>query len=437
MRKGKIISGKMIEKPFMRIILSCYWFLIVWPVLSFADGPFSLNGYYKSFFVVFNLPGYKNPPAFIPDQPDIGAVNNRLRLKLFYHSSEWLAFSCAYDFSPRIQDPSLFRSQPIFVGIDPLEYRLSDFDSRLYPAEGENVGSFGIFHNLDRALVEFKTAPADIIIGRQVIAWGSARVLNPTEVIAPFAFQELDTEERIGVDAVRVRAPLSTLAEVDAGYVFGKKFQFEKSAFFIRAKFYTAKTDIALLLLGFRENLLAGFEVARSIGGAGFWLEGAYVFADLLQNSSTGKTNSYFRGTVGLDYGFSGKTYGFIEYHFNDAGAAQPEAYLKNFSKPAFTEGAVYLMGKHYLAPGLAYQITPLINFNGQALFNLADQSMFISPQVEYNLAQDIYVSAGIFMAVGKRPEFFAEDAVSSPLRFRSEFGGYPDIYFSAFRIYF
>lgn len=419
----------------MRKIPAFVSFLVSWSISAFADDPFSINGYYKNFFVVFNQPNYKKP-AFIPEEPDIGAVNNRLRLKLFYNLNHWLSFSAAYDFSPRIQDPSLFDTQPILIGIDPLAYRAFDFEARLYPAKDEKVGSFGIFHNLDRAVIELKTAPADIIIGRQAIAWGSARALNPTDVVAPFTFEELDKEERIGVDAVRVRMPLSALAEFDAGYVFGKDFQFENSAFFVRNKFYVAKTDVALLLLGFRENFLAGMDVARSIGGAGFWLETAYVFADLFDVYEAGKKNNYFRGTIGLDYSFSGKTYGFIEFHFSDAGAGKPENYLQNLSKPAFTDGAVYLMSRHYLASGLTYQISPLISLNAQALFNLADQSALLSPQVEYNIARDIYVSAGAFISVGKRPEIVLKAGLPA-LQFHSEFGGYPDIYFSSFRIYF
>jgi hypothetical protein len=386
--------------------------------------------------VVYNLPNYQKP-AFIPDQPDIGAVSNRLRLKLFYHPNDRVSFNAAYDFSPRIQDPSLFNTLPIMVGINPLSYRAFDFNARLYPAEDKKVGSFGIFHNLDRALIEFKTAPADVIIGRQAIAWGSARALNPTDVIAPFAFQELDKEERTGVDAVRVRVPLSALSEFDLGYVFGEDFKFDQSAFFARGKFYLAKTDATFLLAGFRENFLVGVDIARSLGGAGFWLESAYVFADLLSNYSIGRENNYFRGTIGLDYSFSGKTYGFFEYHFSGAGAGEPEDYLKNLPQPAFTEGAVYLMSRHYLAPGLTHQITPLIAFSGQALFNLGDRSAFLAPQVEYNIAQNIYVSAGVFIGIGKRPEIVSEGAASLPLQFHSEFGGYPDIYFSSFRIYF
>ena len=89
-------------------------------------------------------------------------------------------------------------------------------------------------------------------------------------------------------------------------------------------------------------------------------------------------------------------------------------------------------MGKHYLAPGLTVQVTPLISVGVQVLWNLTDPSVLVAPQLEYNIAEDIYVAAGGFLGLGKRPE---ASALAAPLR--SEFGGYPDVYFTSFRIYF
>jgi hypothetical protein len=114
------------------------------------------------------------------------------------------------------------------------------------------------------------------------------------------------------------------------------------------------------------------------------------------------------------------------------AGAGEPEDYLDNLSQPAYTDGGVYLMGKHYFVPGLTFQITPLISLGGVVLSNISDPSVFPSLQIEYNFAQDIYLSAGGFIGIGKRPETEDEET-----QFRSEFGGYPTLLFSSFRIYF
>ncbi len=391
--------------------------------------PFSFSGYYKNFFVVFQQPEF--PALFSQGNTGdrtLGAVNKRVRLQAYFKPSDWFTLHGAYDLSFRIQARSLFVNSPFLTGINPLEYRVADLDEQLYPREAKIPESFGIFQNLDRIFVKFSPAFGDIYLGRQAIAWGSARVINPTDVIAPFTFSELDKEERLGVDALRMRIPIGMLGEFDTGYVFGEDFKFSKSAFFVRTKLYKWKSDISFLAIGFRENLLAGFDVASSVGGAGWWLESAYVFADALKEQKSPNAENYFRLSAGLDYSFSGKTYGFIEYHFNGAGASQPDDYLREFTKTAYQDGAVYLMGRHYLIPGVTYQLTPLIVLSGEMLFNLTDPSLYLAPQIEYNISENIYIGGGSYLGIGKSPKGF---------ELQSEFGSYPNTYFTSFRIYF
>jgi hypothetical protein len=410
-------------------------FLILAGVPAFG-GHFSLTGYYKNFFVVFDPPAVAHSSVATSSDNPMGMVSNRLRLNFFYDPNEWLSFSLSYNVLPRVQDPALSEDSLVVAQVDLFRYRFKDFRQRLYPEQDE-PRSFVILQNLDRAFLTIRTAAADIFIGRQAIAWGSSRVINPTDILAPFTFDELDAEDRVGVDAVRVRIPLGFMGEMDSGYIFGKDFKFKKSAFYIRGKFYAAETDFSFLFLGFAENLMAGWDISRSLGGAGFWFEGAYVFVDAFRKEKEPEADNYVRTTIGLDYSFSGKTYGFLEYHFSSAGTNRWQDYLLNILKPGRLEGAVYLMGKHYLIPGISYQISPLITFSGQALINLIDASLFLAPYVEYNISPNIYLSAGAFIGIGKGPEAYDPRAPFLGERFRSEFGGYPDIYFSSFRVYF
>ena len=387
-----------------------------------ADAEFRVGGYYKNFSTIFNSP--------LPDASMTGIVVNRLRLNLSYAPADTLSFAFAYDFTPRVQDPLLFSQSPFAVGVASSRYRVADFDALIYPNSDEPTGSVGIYHNFDRASVQFSTEFADFSIGRDAIAWGSARIINPTDVVAPYTYDQLDTEDRVGVDAIRVRIPVGVMGEVDTGYIAGTNFNFDKSAVFLRTQLNAAETDFSILLLEFQRELLVGFDVARGIGGAGFWLETAYVLTTIFDDESDTSKN-YLRTSVGLDYSFGGETYAFIEYHFNSAGAKKPENYLTNLEQPAYTRGGVYLLGRHYLAPGVTHQVTPLISFSGQILFNLSDPSMWIAPQIAYNIAEDIHLSVGGFVSIGKRPK----DSESP--EFQSEFGSYPNLFFSSFRVYF
>ena len=381
-------------------------------------------------------PAYKLSYTTVND-PDIGAVNNRVRIKLALHPSSKISFHFAYDLSSRIQDPSLFEEDIFFAGLKPLEYRFSDFRDRIYPEPGDPVISFGLFHNLDRLFMTIKTAFADIFIGRQTIAWGSARVINPTDIIAPFAFNELDKEERRGVDAIRVRVPLGMMDELDMGFVAGKNFDSEKNAFFLRGKIYKFQTDMSLLLIAFRKHLLIGVDLTRALGDAGFWLETSYVIPDYFRETKNSKDKNYLRASIGLDYNLNPKTYGFLEYHFNSAGKNQPEDYTSLFDSPAYQDGSVYLMGKHYLNIGSTYQLSALIPVTGLLIFNLSDRSLILSPFLEYNIAENIYLAAGAYIGLGKNPEIVLGPLVSRPHLLFSEFGTYPDMLFTSFRVYF
>jgi hypothetical protein len=410
--------------PWQTFLLAFFFINLAIPFCVKCE--FTLNGYLKNFFVVFQTK--QNQIIQLSESDFLGSVNQRIRLKGNSQINKWISFTGEYDISPRIQDPVLF-SNTLFMGkINPLEYRLIDINGKIYP-NSENAGSsFGLFQNLDRLFLTIRLAFADIYIGRQAIAWGSARVVNPTDVIAPFTFSELDKEERFGIDGIRYRMPIGLLGEFDAGYIPGKKGKWENNAFFTRLKLYKLESDISMMLLGFRENLLIGFDLARAVGGAGFWLELAYVLDKTLTKNTDRNRSKYFRSSIGLDYSLTSKTYGFIEYHYNSAGENKTVNYLENLSKIAFREGNVYLLSTHYLIPGISYQIHPLVYLNSQTLVNLLDRSFYLAIDLEYNIDQNIYLEGGYFIASGKSSDTF---------HVNSEFGLYPNTFYSSFRIYF
>jgi hypothetical protein len=274
---------------------------------------------------------------------------------------------------------------------------------------------------------------ADLYVGRQAIAWGSARVVNPTDVIAPFSYNELDVDDRVGVDAVRLRAPIGLLGEFDTGFVFGRHFKFENSAFFVRTKFYYRKADVAVLAVGFKENLMAGLDIARSLGGAGAWFEAGQVIAGLLSDGRRNPSQDYFRLSTGLDYTLRDGTYFFGEYHFSQAGSCDPSRYLDNLDSVAFRDGAVYLLGRHYGAVGMTRNLTPLVTLGLQSLINLGDGSLFLVPNLQYNVAENIYLSGGAYWGLGAASSV---NAGGHPIA-ESEFGSYPDVFFGSLQFYY
>ncbi len=396
----------------------------------------SLTAYYKNFSVLLKPPQFHSTFP-LPEQTDLGSVYNRFRIKMTADINQWASLAAEYDIFLRIQDPLLFKEQFFLTGVDPLSYRYTDLEKRLYPSSENKVGSVALFQNLDRLFLYLRAGRFDINIGRQAIAWGAARIINPTDIIAPFTYDQLDKEERVGVDAIRIRTPWGALGEFDAGYVFGKDGKIKHSAYYLRGKAYWLNTDLSGLLMGFRENLLLGVNFARSVSEAGAWLEAAYVFANKLKQSGWSDPENYFRLSLGMDYNLSSKIYGFLEYHYNGAGERDPAKYLSLLQQVAYRDGATYLLGKHYLTPGAIVQISPLWTLTTQGLFNLNDWSVYVGGDLEYNVAENVYLQIGAFLPLGNAPNIRLAPDNSHVFQLNSEFGSYPDMLYTAFRVYF
>ena len=97
-------------------------------------------------------------------------------------------------------------------------YRLTDLQNSLSGKTSKNQ----IYQNLDRFNVQWQFAQGDLTIGRQAISFGSARIINPTDIFLPFNVQTFNQEYRTGVDAIRYQAPLGELGEFDMGLVLGE-----------------------------------------------------------------------------------------------------------------------------------------------------------------------------------------------------------------------
>ena len=406
---------------------------------------YSIGGYIKSFVVGFDPAEYKNADE-APPQEFIWANNNRARVNAALYAREWLDFNLSYDLSLRIQDDALFETNPFMVFQALSIYRVDDLNLRIWPDDPGEGDYVALFQNLDRLYVAVRAPTFDVFVGRQAIAWGSAKAINPTDILAPFLYTEIDVEDRIGVDAARVRIPAGLLGEVDVGYVAGEGFKWEESATFVRGKFYAGETDFALIGMAFRENALAGIDVTRAIGGAGTWCEAAYVWADAFDGrTAESEDMDYLRLSVGADYSVTSGVYMYLEYHFNGAGTNEPNEYFINIlSNPtAYAEGAVYFLGRHYLLPGASWQVSPLTSLFVQVLANLSDGSFLFAPYLEYNATDNLYLSLGGYVAVGENPEALilpfasneGEDNVIPILN--SEFGAYPTQYYAFLRYYF
>lgn len=418
--------------------LTCLFLVFGFGPVAFAEDDESgwkskvrLSGFIKSYFQAID-PAQIDRNPFSEDEPLEGQVENKLRLQLSADPLSWLNMELAYEALPIIKG-DIESVSPTFVsGPDASPYRVADFTTDILPKHGEPEGSFILSQNLDRAMVTIDTSRLTVFLGRQPISFGAARVINPLDIIAPFTFNRLDTEHRFGVDAVRAKTPIGDMGELDVGAVFAEDFRSKDSAAFVRTNFPAGKNQITLMTVGFKENLMAGADLSRSLGGAGFWMEAAYTWAKTFGDPLA--SEDFFRASTGMDYNINYKSgvYLYLEYHYNGAGTNDVGEYFTQALETAYRDAGVYLLGRHYFAPGGSYQITPLLTVSGGLLMNVMDESLYVSPKLEYNYSENVYLEAGANMAVGEnaRLGFFTIDP-------KSEFGLYPSFYFTSIRLYF
>lgn len=389
---------------------------LLWLLTATVHAPASelnLQGYIKSYLIA-----QEGQPNSLFTLPSLTRSQNNIRLMLDIFSSQTV-WQIHYEVSPllssRAGNPLATNTLPTAPG-----YRLTDLD----PLLGASGNKRSVLQNLDRLNVQFQFADGDLTVGRQAITFGSARMINPTDVFLPFNLGTLNTEYRVGVDSIRYQKAWGELGELDVGLVFGDDAQSRNSAAFVQIKQNFRGKDLKFSFIQFADQTLVGGGLEGALGNFGVWLEIASVSGP----------DDYTRGSVGVDYAFTANTFAMVEYHVSSAGTTDTELYLNHFESLAFKTGGVFLLGRHYIIANLAQTFSPLWQASVQTVRNLDDHSSFTALSANYNVAEDIYLDFGIYLFQGKG--FEVNDTLGQFL-LGSEYGATANAVYTSIRFYF
>ncbi len=319
--------------------------------------------------------------------------------------SENFNFNAAYEISP------YFGNQ-----ISDSLFNMKNLNYRVYDVSSSDFGNFHINHNIDRLLATFYLGFSDVTVGRQAISFGSARCVNPTDVISALNQTSLDKEYRSGVDGLKFVFPIGDLSQLETGLLFNSKFK-DYSAF-IRTKMNFLEFDLSFIFIKYQLNFLFGIDIEKSILDFMWWFEGAYSWLDRKSDNDIG---NMVRFSSGLDRTFSEKFYAFIEYHYNGAGFDVPAQYYQASFRNAYISSRVFLLSKHYIIPGLSWAISPLFSLSAILFTNLLDHSFFFSPTISYNFSKNWFFDFIIIYGVGETPTKTPQNDII----YNSEFGAY------------
>lgn len=253
-----------------------------------------------------------------------------------------------------------------------------------------NSGSFSVRHFIDRLYFKQSFDFGNIIVGRQRIAWGTGRIWNPTDLFNPINPINFSKIEKDGADAITSKFIFGDFTDLQLVFNPNKLIRKSNYAFRFRSNFN--EFDFSFLAGVMNNRTLTGFDFAGNLLKAG--VRGEFLYSVNKANSS----DSFVKYILGIDYQFTQKLYGLIEYQFNGEGKSDKSSYeLSRLYK-----GEIINLGQNYIAISSSYEYTPLLKFTAITNLNIDDGSGYISLDANYSIDDDVYLSAAFQITHGR-----------------------------------
>jgi len=294
------------------------------------------------------------------------------------------------------------------VGVDsqetewlwPNRRRFCDLDSDILSG-----GDLAVDHGLDRLAFTVYSDDVSFSIGRQSVTWGSALIWSPVDLFSAFSPNEIDRDEKPGVDVARVTLTFAGDTSVDVvaePLDLGASGSADRdSSCAVRGQTLVGEYDVAVCGGYIASDVVAGCDFAGYVGNAGLRGELLHTWVD---GESAG---DYFRGTLSADYGFQGlwQPYVAVEYYHNGFGAGDEDDYVELLSRDAvqrlFARGTAFNLGRDYA--GLVIRLTPsaLTTVQSQTIINAGDGSVREFITGSWSVSENADLIAGANLGLG------------------------------------
>lgn len=211
---------------------------------------------------------------------------------------------------------------------------------------------------------------------------------TPTDLFNPFNPTQIELEERDGVDAVSFTT--KNYRGIRSQFVFTPQGrQLHPSRYLGRIWKDISGYEIGILGGRIKRDNAVGFDFAGNI-------KDSAVRGELLFREAEGEKN-YLKLTANADYNFPHNIYALLEYHFNSQGEGDPNAYQID----RLIRGDIQQVARNYAALLLGYDITPLLRFENRLILNMDDASLFIRPELQYEIGSDFLVTLASHLFLG------------------------------------
>ncbi len=313
------------------------------------------------------------------------------------------------------ESPTPFRYQPM---------------ARNWLDDSELTHSTRIGYEVDRAVYKRRFENMTLGLGRQPIDWGSGRFWQPLNVFGAFSPTALDTDFKVGLDAIVLDAYPSDFSTLTAAYVLTP--QHDASLVNSGALYYRSQLgeggELSLLVGQVLDNDVFGGSYESALGGMGWRIEAAYYQPD--------QGDDFVFWIGGIDYQFNDGTLIAVEWHDNGFGADKEDEVASIAGGSISNYGLQPQLSRRLLGVSLGRDLTPLLHGDYTLLMSsLKDaqrshhRSLLHQLNLTYSVSNESDLLISMLLANGR-----GLDTSGQP---QSEFGHLPAALTLRLRFYF
>lgn len=249
--------------------------------------------------------------------------------------------------------------------------------------------------DIDRLSVSYASQHFVLKLGRQAVTWGSGMVFRPSDIIAPFAPNAIDTAYKPGVDMAYAQVLFDNGNDIEAVFVprravAGGPMEWEQSTLALRSSLLIGDFDGTALLAQDHGDTLLSLGLGGPVGDAAWNIElGQWFLSDggAALNILANISNSGTIGEMNITY--------FAEYFHNGFGVdtATPMDALPTALAGRLATGQLFNVGQDFLALGAQLGVSAGVTISPSVITSLNDGSVFAAVQMGVSVSDNLDVS--------------------------------------------
>ncbi len=358
--------------------------------------------------------GTQTPEASL-DYKNTNKVAGQLRLTLDQQIQQW-KFQVAWQLDARHgsaveRDNALASAYPALVA-DNTDNSYWDLERNISYNNSTQSNQ-----RVDRLNVSYSRDALVIRLGRQALTWGNGLVFHPMDLVNPFQPVATDTAYKRGTDMVYAQWLMQDGSDIQWVSVPHKQRNSSdpdasKPTNAMFANLIGETLQWNFLLAQDRADSVLGISVSGALGGAAWNLEVIPTYLESHATRTSALMNISQAGTL-----MSRNITVFAEIYHNGFGESEKNYSLADLNSDLLLRlqrGQQFVSGRDYLATGVTWEWTPLLQLLPTIIFNLQDHSSLCDLQLDRSLGNDTNLKAGLrFVSGGRGSEFGGLETVT------------------------